>query len=437
MRICLNIWTVILLLVHIAQILADADPSYDHQTKTYTANISPQSSTGLMTLTPFFSPDNSIDVETQLILNAQDSVDIGAPGFNSWIECRCENLTSGGCPVAQQRYNETFPIFTALLNSLHRGVAVRILTNYYGITCGSDGIDPLSFLALAGAQVRYFTTTTFFHAKYMSADGKRAAVSSVNFDYTSFMENREAGILMEGPATVALIQSLTSTFELDFNQSLPWPTSSYSSEDMEIIEDKSMLPISMPVKRTIKGAYIAKLKPVTDTMTVSVISSPDFAWNTISAPLNDTKYSFKLFMYQVTDYNFCDTIIQLNQLEYFKMLVAEQIYDQTDSKEAIQCYEKLFNAGVTFYKTAEHMYRYSHQKYWILDGHTVYMSTGNWGASDYPAGSMTFPPYNSGSSWRDTNRDFTLGVRNDDIVAQFEKVLSEDYQRGTRWTPSS
>jgi len=55
----------------------------------------------------------------------------------------------------------------------------------------------LGFLKLAGADVRYFTTVTFLHSKYISVDGKKAAVSSVNFSFTSFMENREAGLLIE------------------------------------------------------------------------------------------------------------------------------------------------------------------------------------------------------------------------------------------------
>ena len=51
----------------------------------------------------------------------------------------------------------------------------------------------MDFLVLNGIQVKYFDTVTFLHEKYITVDGNRTAVSSVNWSYTSFMENREAG----------------------------------------------------------------------------------------------------------------------------------------------------------------------------------------------------------------------------------------------------
>lgn len=125
-----------------------------------------------------------------------------------------------------------------MLNAIHSGVKVRILTNNYNSPCPNGLIDPLTFLSLAGAQVRYFTTTTFIHSKYMAADGKKAAVSSVNYSYTSFLENREAGFLIEGPDAKPILDFLTKTFELDFNQGGPWPAGKYSQSDMNIILDK-------------------------------------------------------------------------------------------------------------------------------------------------------------------------------------------------------
>jgi phosphatidylserine/phosphatidylglycerophosphate/cardiolipin synthase-like enzyme len=56
---------------------------------------------------------------------------------------------------------------------------VRLLTNNYeGATC-PDLIQPLDFLVLAGVQVRFYTSTTFMHAKFMIVDGKVVSISSV------------------------------------------------------------------------------------------------------------------------------------------------------------------------------------------------------------------------------------------------------------------
>ena len=45
---------------------------------------------------------------------------------------------------------ETFPLFNATLNALHRGVKVRLLTNNFGDKLCPNKINPLTFLHLAG-----------------------------------------------------------------------------------------------------------------------------------------------------------------------------------------------------------------------------------------------------------------------------------------------
>eukprot|EP01052_Picozoa_sp_SAG31_P031927 SAG31_NODE_3443_length_4260_cov_39.705600_3_plen_108_part_00 len=93
---------------------------------------------------------------------------------------------------------EKFPIFPAIVNAVQRGVRIRILTNSYNVPDCPGTISPLPFLALNGVDVAYYTSTTFYHAKYIAVDGKRASVSSINFSRTSFTRNREAGALIEG-----------------------------------------------------------------------------------------------------------------------------------------------------------------------------------------------------------------------------------------------
>lgn len=397
------------------------DPTFDHQTKTYyaTGHKPVGVKDGHFTVTPFFSPDHSIGVETKLIEGAQTSVEIGIPGFSSWSHCGCylnnsqaQHVAEGnlngvggwpnqGCTPAETRKNESFPIFPALLNALHRGVKVTIMTNYYETHCGTGLIDPLSFLKVAGAEVRYFTTTTFLHTKYMQIDGKKAAVSSVNFSETSFMKNREAGVVIEGSAAAEILAFLHATWQADFNQAIDWPVQNYNAAAMAVINDKSHVPVVIPPPVDFPGAYVTSLSPVTGYMDVEIFTSPNHAWETAQEGFTNTKKSFNLFIYQVTDDQFCDQIIDFyKQGLDFKVLVSNYIFGRGDYELAKACYTKMYDAGVkNFRKTEENVYSFSHQKFWILDD-VLYMSTGNWGQSDYPTGSSTFPPY-SQTGWRD------------------------------------
>jgi len=118
------------------------------------------------------------------------------------------------------------------------------------------------------------------------------------------------------------------------------------------------------------------------------------------------------------------------------MLVSNTIYDAGDQAAAIVCYTQLYNNNVDVYQTELNTYTYSHQKYWILDGESIWLSTGNWSPTDYPEGGNVFPPYGQ-QGWRNSNRDYTIKITNPDIVNIFQTVLDEDYSRGVAWQPST
>lgn len=126
---------------------------------------------GVTTLTPFFSPDHSIDTLTNLIQNAPagSTITIGTPDFGSWLPCSYSGTNCQGCSVANQSA-ETFPIFPAMLNAVHQnGVKIQLLTNNYNEATCTGLIAPLDYLALnPGITIRYFTSVTFLHAKYMA-----------------------------------------------------------------------------------------------------------------------------------------------------------------------------------------------------------------------------------------------------------------------------
>lgn len=128
------------LVLALVQSSSGSDPSYDHQTVTYEATFSPVTVVGTVPIAPFFSPEHSTDTLTAMIEDAVFSVDIEIPSAGSW-ESACSGFSDDdagvavtctpGCTPAEQRA-DPFPLFSALLNALHRGVKVRIITNDYG-----------------------------------------------------------------------------------------------------------------------------------------------------------------------------------------------------------------------------------------------------------------------------------------------------------------
>ena len=424
---------------------AAGPPSYDHQQYTYTSHFRPVTVNDVgLDLSIFFSPDTSIDVETRMIQEAQSSIDLMTPGWDSWSGCT--NFTGPqGCSVSHLRNSEQFPGFQAMVNAINRGVKVRIITNNYNSKLGPNLIDPLSFVTLQGAQTKFYKSTTFMHAKFMIVDGKVASVSSVNWDYTSFMENREAGIIVNttghsGSSASKLMSFLQSVYNYDFSNGGNWPTNTYSSSDMSIIHSKSHINVVIPHSRNYSGAYVTKTTTLSSTFnSVSLVTSPDYAFTTITTALNNTQSSLYVYIYQIEQGDFCNMLLSMiSKSISLKILVSNRIFSKPDWESAHKCYTAIHAAGQNVRLTEADLYTYSHQKFWIIDQKQVWLSTGNWGETDYPDGSGTFPPYKGNESqWRDINRDFTIGVVGGGIVGVYNNVMDQDYQRGHDFKPYS
>eukprot|EP01091_Cochliopodium_minus_P019209 TRINITY_DN800_c0_g1_i2.p1 TRINITY_DN800_c0_g1~~TRINITY_DN800_c0_g1_i2.p1 ORF type:complete len:433 (-),score=134.89 TRINITY_DN800_c0_g1_i2:271-1569(-) len=429
---------ILFIFVLLFSLILAQDPSYDHQTTTYTANHQPYSQNSVSaSITPFFSPVHSVSVLTKLIEGAQQSLDIGTPGWDSWSNCT-QFTGPVGCSVSFVRNNESFPIFQALLNALHRGVKVRILTNYYGVQTAAGMITPLDFLAVGGAQVRYYKTTTFMHAKYINADNTTVASSSVNFSYTSFMENREAGFIISGDGNGQAVSFFTELFNYDWNAGAVWPIQqTYNQSDMLIIKNTAPVQVNIPPPRNFSGSYVPPLVTVSTSFdTLGVTGSPDYAYSTIMNAMNSATKSLSVEIYQIENGTFCDYLISKHKQGLnVTVLVSDIIFSETDYELAKKCYTSMYYAGLTVRKTHYKMFTYTHSKFWIIDGTSVFVSSGNWGETDYPSGSSNvFPPYGN-SNWRNANRDYTVNIQDSRIVNVFQDTLNGDYATGHDFYP--
>jgi len=252
------------------------------------------------------------------------------------------------------------------------------------------------------------------------------------------MKNREAGVFITDQSG-NLFNWYEAVFNGDFQAGVAFnPTQTYSSSDMAIITNTDPVDVVIPSPVVFNTTvYVTQLNPVTAMFNLTTYASPDYARATLEAALEATQRYLAIEIYQITDVNLCNDIINLvqNNNVQLQLLVSNRIYSYDDWKAAQTCYKSMYNAGITIQKTEADTYTYTHAKFWIADNTTVGLSSGNISPSDITPGS-SFPPYGQ-SGWQDVNRDLNVLITQPDIVAQFQTVLQNDYNLGTSWSPSS
>ena len=285
------------------------DPTYDYQVATYNATFAPAAVTGAaLTLTPYFSPEASSDVLVALIDSAQHTLDIETPGISSWSGCTTVRSGCMGCSVSEISSREAFPLFNATLNAIHRGVDVRIVTNNYGDRLCRNKTDLSTYLALAGASVAHYRSTTFMHAKFVLVDGSvgeagstaaadgnanaTASISSINWSVNSFTNNREAGVLLSGAGAAPLLAFTRSVYDRDFelaSRYTPNGASLFSPADLALIADAALRPARIPVPPAARHytppAAVAMPQAAAD---VAIWTSPDYAGTALLGDIEGT-----------------------------------------------------------------------------------------------------------------------------------------------------
>ena len=103
----------------------------------------------------------------------------------------------------------------ALGDAAGRGVEVRVI-----VSPNADFSEARAQLVAAGVDLRLLSRL-YVHAKVVVADGERAFIGSQNFSATSLDLNRELGIIVDDPVSLARIQRI---FETDFRAAKPEET---------------------------------------------------------------------------------------------------------------------------------------------------------------------------------------------------------------------
>jgi phosphatidylserine/phosphatidylglycerophosphate/cardiolipin synthase-like enzyme len=121
-----------------------------------------------------------------------------------------------GARVSLDLYAEVLrdpELIAALAAAAERGVRVRLV-----MSPSPDFTEELATLAAAGVEAR-LATDLYIHAKAIAVDGERAFVGSQNLSATSLDQNRELGIVVDDPLSLARLEH---TFALDFRAATPW-----------------------------------------------------------------------------------------------------------------------------------------------------------------------------------------------------------------------
>jgi len=131
---------------------------------------------GQMNVTPFVSPDTTLEAMLWVIGRAQETLDIQIP------------YVSNSSTVVDQ-------LLDAIVAAKHRGVTVRIImeegrndNEVVGLEFAKENI-PICWM-----DSRFFAT---LHNKAFIADGRIVLICSVNWSEESISENREAGVVIE------------------------------------------------------------------------------------------------------------------------------------------------------------------------------------------------------------------------------------------------
>jgi phosphatidylserine/phosphatidylglycerophosphate/cardiolipin synthase-like enzyme len=103
-------------------------------------------------------------------------------------------------------------LLDALIDARKRGVEVRLL-----VSPSADNATDREKLAREGIAIRLMSSI-YVHAKLIVADDARAFVGSQNISATSLDQNRELGIIVDDPISLA---RLSRTFDIDFRASTP------------------------------------------------------------------------------------------------------------------------------------------------------------------------------------------------------------------------
>jgi phosphatidylserine/phosphatidylglycerophosphate/cardiolipin synthase-like enzyme len=356
------------------------------------------------------------------------------------------------------RDEEEFVLFRDLLNAKARGVRVRVLTNKFdGVRECAGTVSVLTYMSRA-FEVRTYATTTFQHAKVLIADRNVTSVSSVNWSKTSYLENREAGVVIHD---VGVAEFASDVFEYDWAVADAWtppPTPGISRDDDDMMKNankSTLTPFAVPRRNISEPHYEPPLVNFGEPMSVPgsrvrVSVSPDCAARTVMDAMLQANSTLDVYTYQLTDPLFASILSKLITKTpgvRVRFLMSRAVFGDEDREQSIRIVDALQRAvagnhHAVEFRSSPHFYRYAHLKIMIVnaddtnENSLVILQTGNLSPSDLPFPVVPFVPFGR-LGWRSINRGFQIIIRDDAVAKYFANLFNGDYQYAACYKPPS
>ena len=168
---------------------------------------------------------------------------------------------------------------------------------------------------------------------------------------------------------------------------------------------------------------------------VTAFVAPDAAFDQVRQDMESARKTFSVQMYFIANGTFCEGLLDMQKRGVKVRVLVSDFVLGFDAHISSVCYQRLDAAGLEVH-SAPSVFTFAHQKFWVVDGRKVTVSTGDWTLTDTPPGTV-FPTYaHAPPSWVQVNRDFMLAIEHPDAAQVFESLLASDYAGGTVWKPS-
>ena len=219
-------------------------------------------------------------------------------------------------------------MFKALIDAIRvKKIQVKILVNNYNVSTCKDSATLLDWLQVNGAEIRFYRSTSFLHAKFMMIDGgKKVLVSSINFSETSFKYNRETGVIVSDCANCDALNLYGRVFDWDWEEAEGFVLSnSYEEGQLQIIKNR---PIKTPWNTSVQS-----LESFQGTEIIQTYVAPDYAWETFFDFLGSIKQSLLVHIYEIVEKEICTKIVSLHRKGiYVSVIVSNRTADAFSNK---------------------------------------------------------------------------------------------------------
>ncbi|MHA2298987.1 MAG: phospholipase D-like domain-containing protein [Candidatus Hodarchaeales archaeon] len=374
-----------------------------------------------MTLSPMFTPDNALDIHKWWIDRANVSIDIQnqyIKKFDSgmWFTSADSNPIVRGIVEANQT----------------RNVAVRVQVRE-----DSDSDNVTDYLLDEGIDVRWMGDSNSnpddewlsnTHNKLVIIDNKVVLISSINFGYNAFANNREAGMVIQSETAA---QHFTQIFVSDWidGEKPPTPLASKPSSP------KKPTKISKIASDYTSHTNIPRTN-FTGTYNITLFTNPDNAYELIFHYLESAKESIYVSMYTISRPDFNKTLIDLkkaNPAIDIQVLISNRRVGGSENVDTKAAAESLVANLIPVYNSTKldtAVNNFYHNKYWIIDGKHVFVYSGNWSprsVTELEEGETYFTS-------TEANRDMGVAIHDAPNIAQFYKdVWDADIAVGSAW----